>query len=890
MLLACFWASLTSPAWARPAHKKALADYLGPFLDKKLNNCRTCHVPYQPGTEDEKPHNVFGARLGAVRKELSKASKATDIASRLEAIADEDSDGDGVSNLLELLAGHAPGDAKGRPSVAELDAAKKKIPAFRKLRESYPWKPFDVVKRPALPDVKNAAWLRNPIDAFIAAEQEARGLKPRPEAPRSLLVRRVYLDLVGLPPTRDELHAALQDQSADWYEKVVDRLLASPRYGERWGRHWMDVWRYSDWYGYAGEVRHSQPHIWRWRDWIIESINADKGYDRMIVEMLAGDELAPDDPQIVRATGYLARNFHSLPNTRDKWLQETVDHTFQAFLGLTIGCARCHDHMYDPLTHKDYYQARAFFEPHRVRVDLMPGTFERINLGNGYSTSGNGLARVFDAEGKTPTYLYTRGDETKPDKSASLTPGVPAALGGRLPEITPIKLPSSVYDPEKRAIAVKDVIASSEAKITQAIDKLAKSPKGDALALAEADIDIAKARHAALLATLDAERLEDADKIDSDEGKQAAASAVRAQRTQAMLETRKNLYIANKELADPKTNAIAGKKVAAIEKVLAKLDAEAKGPPSTAYVKREIKSYPRESTGRRLAFARWIADTENPLAARVAMNHLWLRHFGQGLVARSFDFGKSGAPPTHPALLDWLASEFMHPSDKRSDAWSMKRMHRLMVTSATYRLASTSDASSAALDADNRFYWRMMSRRMEAEVVRDSLFHLSGSLDFAMGGPDIDPAKGPYLPRRSIYFRHAQEHQVELLKIFDTASVVECYERVTSVVPHQALALSNSDLAIKHARLSARMLHEKAGMQAETFVKAAFEQVLARMPNADEVTECVRFLDEQAKLYKGNPGAKADAEARQPSPDPQVRARENLLRILINHNDFVTIR
>lgn len=888
--LAIVFALFATPAWGRPAHKKALADYFGPFLAKKLNDCQTCHIANQDDKEDDKPHNSFGMRMKAVRRELSKAGKTSDVAACLDAIAEEDSDGDGASNLMELLAGRFPGDASDKPAPAEIDTATKKLPAYRKFRGAYRWQPFDVVKRPPVPNVKNAGWVRNPIDAFIAAEHEDRDLKARPEATRPLLVRRVYLDLIGLPPTREELQTALDDTSADWYEKVVDRLLASPRHGERWGRHWMDVWRYSDWYGYAGDIRHSQPHIWRWRDWIVESINDDKGYDRMIQEMLAGDELAPEDPQIVRATGFLARNFHSLPNTRDKWLQDTVEHTFQGFLGLTIGCARCHDHMYDPLSQKDFYQVRAIFEPYRVRIDAVPGMLEkpRISTGNGFSILGDGFVRVFDADVKTPTYLYIRGEETKPDKSATIAPGVPAALGGRLPDFTPVKLSPAVYDPEKRDFVVKELIASEEAKIKLAQEKLDKATP-EARPLAEAEVELVKGKFAALLATLKAERFEDAGKIDSTEGKQAAADAVRAQRQQLMLEAKKNLIIARKELADPKTNAIAVKKVAAIEKQLAKAEADEKGPANFAYAKRAIKSYPRESTGRRLAFARWIADTENPLTARVAMNHLWLRHFGQGIAARSFDFGRSGHAPTHPALLDWLASEFMNPEGKR-DAWSMKRMHRLMVTSATYRLASTTDAANTTIDSDNRYYWRTSARRMEAEVVRDSLFHLSGSLDLTMGGPEIDHAKGFFIPRRSLYFRHAQEQQMEFLKLFDTASVVECYERTTSVVPHQALALSNSDLAIKHSRLTARKLHAKVGAGAETFVKAAFEQVLSRPPSADELSTCVTFLEQQAKLYPANKNATATADDRLPSPDPQLRARENLVRVLINHNDFVTIR
>src|SRR5262249_1889427 len=256
---------------------------------RHLHDCRTCHLPDPPGAKDEltdtKPHNPFGARLKAVRDELRKAGKKTDIATRLDAIAQEDSDGDGVPNIVELLTGHNPGDPADKPPAAELAKAPELLAAFARAQTAYPWRPFEVVKRPAVPAVKNAAWARNPLDAFIAAEHEARGLRPRPEAPKAVLLRRVYLDLVGLPPTPGELHAFLQDAAPDAYEKVVDRLLEDPRHGERWGRHWMDVWRYSDWAGYGAQVRDSQPHVWRWRDWIVEALNADKPYDRMVREM-----------------------------------------------------------------------------------------------------------------------------------------------------------------------------------------------------------------------------------------------------------------------------------------------------------------------------------------------------------------------------------------------------------------------------------------------------------------------------------------------------------------------------------------------------------------------------------------------------------------------------
>src|SRR5262245_14227403 len=272
---------------------------------------------------------------------------------------------------------------------------------------------FKPPARVALPKVKDAAWAKNPIDALIAAEHEKRGLIPQGLAEKSVLLRRVSLDLIGLPPTREELQAFLKDASPDAYEKVVDRLLASKQYGERWGRHWMDIWRYSDWWGLGAEVRNSQKHIWHWRDWIIESLNADKGYDQMLREMLAADELYPDDLDRLRATGFLARSYFIF--NHNTWMEEVVEHTSKAFLGLTLNCTKCHDHKYDPFKQQDFYRFRAFFEPYQVRTDQLPGEADYQK---------DGLPRVFDCNLAAPTYLFVRGDDRQPKKDQVIEPGV----------------------------------------------------------------------------------------------------------------------------------------------------------------------------------------------------------------------------------------------------------------------------------------------------------------------------------------------------------------------------------------------------------------------------------------------------------------------------------
>ena len=315
----------------------------------------------------------------------------------------------------------------------------------------------------AQPTPDQARWQRNPIDAFIGSEHRKNGLIPRANAEKRVWLRRVSLDLIGLPPTLDELDAFVADELPGAYENVVTRLLDSPQYGQRWGRHWMDIWRYSDWWGLGAEVRNSQKHIWHWRDWIIESINEDKGYDQMLREMLAADELYPNDMDRLRATGFLARQYFIF--NRTAWLDETIEHSAKAMMGLTFNCAKCHDHKYDPLTHDEYYQFRAIFEPYQVRTEMLPGQpdFEQ-----------DGIPRAFDAHLDVPTYLHVRGDDRKPDESRKLEPAVPAFLASDALKLTiePVSLPVEATHPGLREFVVQTHRDTAERQITSARSSL----------------------------------------------------------------------------------------------------------------------------------------------------------------------------------------------------------------------------------------------------------------------------------------------------------------------------------------------------------------------------------------------------------------------------------
>ncbi|HEY6168290.1 MAG TPA: DUF1549 domain-containing protein, partial [Verrucomicrobiae bacterium] len=687
-------------AVATPANKTALVKHYDRFLAKSLNNCSTCHLPSDkknPESLEEFPHNPFGDRLRKVGEEAEKSGKKMDIPHRLAQIAKEDADGDGVDNETELLLGHNPGNAKDTPAKKELADGKKKVAEWTKVLASYRWKPFETVKRPTVPIISKTQFtILNPIDSFIAKEHQARGLKPRPEASKEILLRRVYLDLIGLSPTPEEMSTFLADKSPDAYEKAVDRLLDSPRYGERWARHWMDVWRYSDWTGYQNVPRDSKPHIWRWRDWIIESLNADRGYDRMVMEMLAADELAPTDESALRATGFLVRNFNSL--SRERWLENTIGHTFQAFQGVTMNCAKCHDHMYDPISQREYYEVRSIFEAHQVRTDRVPGVVDT-------DKTGDGLVRIYDATTAPKTYVLARGDERKPLTNEVMQPNVPRIFGAKY-EAKPVTLPLLAARPDKRDFVVKDDLAAAEHSLEQAREFLADLKEGTAtnsakpltgkaatrakaaaaklppalkplptaktVAEGERNVALAEARVNSFKATLAAEKLEP--KKTSPEWKKAAEEAVVAQRKAAVLEAKLTLEEAEAAMKIAQAKAdkdaqggdkgIAAKSATALttakkalttaEKAMAKADKDLTAPVTTTYAPNKFEAFPPTSTGRRLALAQWFASKDNPLTARVAVNHIWAHHFGRGLVPTLNEFGRNGQPPSHPQLLDWL--------------------------------------------------------------------------------------------------------------------------------------------------------------------------------------------------------------------------------------------
>ena len=755
---------------------------------------------------------------------------------------------------------------------------------------------FRPLVRPAVPAVANAAWVRNPIDAFVAKQQEAQGLTPQHEAPPEVLLRRLYLDLIGLPPAPAAMDRLLQEVSSEGYERIVQQLLGDPRHGERWARHWMDIWRYSDWWGLGDQLRNSQKHMWHWRDWIVESLNAGLPYDEMLRQMLAADELYPGDLKKVRATGFLARNFFLF--NRNPWMEETVEHVSKGLLGLTMNCSKCHDHKYDPIPQNDYYRLRAFFEPYQVRLDAVEGVTDP-NI--------DGIPRVFDGQPDLPTWRFIRGEENRPDKSAVIAPAVPAFLSIPQPEIRPVTLPPEAWQPERQPWVITTQLASAQRSMTEAVAAAAvavqqnSGPPGTAAAAASLALaGLNTARQRATWATAEWESVRcrgDAMRAAWESaagGPDKRRAAVRAERLAAAAKARLDLAEAEAQLARavPDKKPDAEKAVTTAREAFAAAEKTAAGPvePEAAFTPitgarwtptRFLNSsaddpavpFPEHSTGRRRALATWITDARNPLTARVAANHLWARHMGTPLVATVFDFGRNGAQPTHPELLDWLASELI------SSGWNMKHLHQLIVTSATWRLSSSSAGAgaNAAKDPDNINLWRRHPVRLEAEVLRDSLLALSGELDPAPGGPPVPVAEQNDSKRRSLYFFNSNNERNLFLTTFDAAAVKECYRRDQSIVPQQALALTNSGLVQDAAeKISARLGQPAVpGDDAPddtAFIRHAFRLLLGISASDAETAACTRALEAWRAL------------------PPGTGARIQLIRSLLNHNDFVTLR
>ncbi len=686
------------------------------------------------------------------------------------------------------------------------------------------WWSFQPVKRSDAPSGTGSA-----IDGFVAAKLKEKGLEAEPAADKFTLVRRAYFDLHGLPPTYEQAQKFLNDSSPDAWAKLIDELLASPRYGEKWGRHWLDLVRYGDTAGFEQD-----PYIldaWRYRDYVIESFNADKPYDQFLKEQLAGDEFWPEDPDARTGTGYFSvgTNRDMLYKVEDinrvEQLTDYVDTTSSVFMGLTVGCARCHDHKFDPIPQRDYYRMQAIFTPgvkHRI--------FLNYNAGRGYDIGLN--YREFKLRDIGEEIAHIQGpyrSKLRKRKIAALSSPLREAFEAEDTKRTPEQLVLVNANPDAVRISQDDVWKELSADDRARLESLGRRLVGMYAGHTSGPI---------------APGFMDPDRIAPDTFMPARGQSGLGQKIQPGLLT----ALGGKDIPEPPAEAV--------------------------------------TTFRRKALAEWLADPKHPLTARVMANRLWHYHFGRGIVATPSDFGTRGMKPSHPELLDWLASELV------SQKWSLKAMHRVIMNSETYRRASAVSAKAKEQDPENIWLSHFERRRLSAEEVRDSVLQASGTLNLKMFGRPVVPqqtkeelygmSQSPdnFWPvswnkeehsRRSIYLLVRRSYRAPLMEAFDAPDgTLHCARRDASTVAPQSLTLFNSDFAYTQARAFAQRL-SKAKDTPEA-IRMAFRDALSRDPSEEELRLTSGFLERQTR-QTGTPEA----------------AVTELARALFNLNQFLYV-
>ena len=743
----------------------------------------------------------------------------------------------------------------GKAQQARLESMKKMEDRRVITAKDREWWSFRPPIRPPVPSPARKELISNPIDAFILATLEAKGLEPAPVAPRVTLMRRLYFDLIGLPPTPEEVDAFMSDKSPNAYQKLIDRLLDSEHYGERWGRHWLDVARYADSDGYEYDML--RPNSWRYRDYVIRAFNQDKPFNRFIREQLAGDELPDRDYDSLTALGF-CRNGPFIGDmvlmqneqTRSDELDDIVSTTSLAFLGLTVGCARCHDHKFDPIAQKDYYRMIAVFFP-SIRKDL---PLAPQNLIDEYETKLKVVEDKIEAINLQKKAIQKPVDE-------------------RLLKAKYSKLPDDV----------QAALRTEPAKRTEA-QKLQAEQVAYSVKVSDAEI----------LAELSAEDRKKVDSLTASIAELEKTKPVPLPLAQAITDpgpTSPPSYFLHRGSVLSKGSPMSPGTIT----VLNSEGYEPSFPP---------KGTASNTTGRRLALADWIASEQNPLTARVIVNRIWQHHFGRGLVATPNDFGHVGEQPSHPELLDWLATEFVR------SGWSVKAMHRLILTSRTYQQSSAfNQPANAKIDAENRYLWKMPLQRLEGEIVRDSILAVSGSLRPKMGGsgvfPEVDSEvlkgaayqrwpetkDGPDAWRRSVYVTEMRSISAPILDLFDPPeNIGSCARRNVTTIAPQALQLLNNRFVAGQSALFADRLRTEAGRDPTSQVERAFLLALGRKPKPRELTESLAFITRQEEYHKTqNEALKARGiDPAEIAPPPKA-ALVDFCHSLFNLNEFVYV-
>lgn len=669
------------------------------------------------------------------------------------------------------------------------------------------WWAFQPVRAVHPPRIEGKSGpVTNAIDAFVLAKLKENDLQPSPEADRQELIRRLSFDLTGLPPTPAQVQAFLKDKRKDAYERVVDEMLASPRYGERWAQHWLDLVRYAESDGYR--LDSYRPNAWAYRDYVVKSLNQDKPYDRFMKEQIAGDEIAPGDPDALAATGFLRHSIYEY-NQRDaegQWkgtLNEVTDVTADVFMGMSVQCAQCHDHKFDPILQKDYYRLQAFLSNITWPEDKLLCTPQEQQ----------------DYEAKLAVWKQSVAPFQKQIDDI-LEPRIQKAQINameKFPEEVQVmwRKPRAQRTPYEEQVVQ---LAWRQADYERERYKEDKLPDADKATLAAARAEIAKWDHLKPKAPM-------------------------------------------KALAIGETGPTAGN-----PSFITRRNGKQEAAPGflTILDDRDAVIPPRESgattSGRRTVLADWLARPDNPLTTRVIVNRVWQHHFGRGIAASASDFGRLGEKPTHPELLDWLAHHFVQ------NGWSLKWLHKQIVMSATYRQTSRmenrgqlveTDDPAMLKDPENRLLWRFSPRRLDAEQARDAALFASGELDLTMGGEGVEPTK----PRRTIYTRKIRNTQDSFLASLDApAGFQSIAERQATTTATQSLLLINGDWPLDRARAMAVKLTGKTMPKDEDLVRRAFESAYARTPSNDELQAAITFLRSQrAQLQKEAPPAPAPA-------------------------------
>ena len=665
--------------------------------------------------------------------------------------------------------------------------------------EDRQWWSFRPIESPPVPENQNSGWARNEIDHFVERRLATASIAPAPEADRTTLLRRLYFNLLGRPPALDEIAAFRDDKSPQAYENLVDQLLENPQYGERWARHWLDLVRYADSDGFKNDAYRS--HAWRYRDYVIQSLNEDKPYDRFLQEQIAGDELFPNDAQALTATGFL-RHWPLEDNQKDverQWtlvLNDVTEVTSEVVLGIGMRCARCHDHKYDPIRQTDYYRMQAFFAGMVPHDNMLSRTQQHQQAQTAWNEVTAEIRREIEQiETAHRTTARRRASWRYPDYVQTIYKKAPA-------EWSPLDRQYAYF-------------------INPQLDK------------DSSDFKLLKEQQTRL------DELEK--KLASHDHLRPAKSDV-VQGVCEVGDEASPTYLPG----DQSTPIAAG-----FPSLFDPADATIVPPAANP-----------QASGRRATLARWLTSDTNPLTARVIVNRLWQQYFGIGLVPTASDFGRQGDPPTHPELLDWLAQRLI------DDDWSLKKMHRLIATSATFRQDWRGEYVNnppVADDRDNTLLWQMRARRLEAEQIRDALLAVSGLLDPSMGGPSVQNEKY----RRSIYLRQVRNQRDPFLAAFDFPDLFNsCGRRHVTVTPVQALWIKNSEGTARYVEAFAARVEAAHPEDHAAQNNLAYLLAYSRPPTDREQDYIQKFRDRQ---------------------DDEKLTLEDLCHVLMNTNEFLSI-